>query len=272
MATASSSVRGLRSRSSLGRRPLCGPCSKRETKAVSAPYCLMFSLTCASKPVIRAATNMITLTPSTTPNTVRKLRSLCARRVSIACFRFSPCCCAIVVFSDPAPCGRSQRSSAVRPQRFDRIKFCRARGGINSEKEADCRGNTERENNGAHRRAHGNRRGGASCGNHGIRQHNSGQSTGRGQDSRFGYELQQNVFLFCAKRAAQTDLASAFGDAGEHDVHDDDTADHKEYGGEANGDHEDVSRQLFKEAHDGIRADDSEAVRGVPGLMAPGAQ
>ena len=45
--------------------------------------------------VINAATSMITLTPSTTPNTVSALRILCVRSVSIACFRFSPYACAI---------------------------------------------------------------------------------------------------------------------------------------------------------------------------------
>jgi len=80
------------------------------------------------------------------------------------------------------------------------------------------------------------------------------------------------VFLSGAQRAPQTNLPRAFGHAGQHDIHDDDSADHQENGSQANGDHEDVSRQLFPQTHDGVRADDSETISRVPGLMAPGAQ
>src|SRR5262245_43667953 len=86
---------------------------------------------------------MMTLTPRTTPNTVSPLRILCARSVSIACFRFSPCACAIAL--------------SVCPQRFDGIQLRRAHGGIDSEKEADSGRQDQRDDDGAHGRKHGNR-------------------------------------------------------------------------------------------------------------------
>src|SRR5208282_5339572 len=86
------------------------------------------------------------------------------------------------------------------------------------------------------------------------------------------YKLKDDVLLSGTKRAPQTDLPRALGDAREHDIHDHDTADHEKDRRQTNSDHEDVSRQLFKEAHDGIRADDSETVRRIPGLMTPSTQ
>src|SRR5271156_3780394 len=205
MACASSRVSGLRSRSSLGRRPLCGPCSKRETNPVSAPNCLIFSCTWASKPVISAATSMITLTPSTTPNTVSVLRSLCARSVSIACFRFSPCCWAILYLCDSAL--RDQRSSAIGPQRFNGIELCGSHRGIDSKEKADRRGNAQRQNHGADGRSHGDGCQSPAHGNQGIRQTDADQPASRGQHGRFGHKLKQNVFLSRAQRTPQSNLA-----------------------------------------------------------------
>src|SRR6516162_2522232 len=87
-AAASSTVRDLRWRSSRAGGPLW-PFFHLLTKAVSAPTCLISSSIFWLKPVISAETSMITLTPRTTPKTVRALRSLCERRVSMAWRRFS---------------------------------------------------------------------------------------------------------------------------------------------------------------------------------------
>jgi hypothetical protein len=51
---------------------------------VSDPKRVIVCTTKLSKPVISAATNINTPTPITTPNTVRKLRILCWRKVSSA--------------------------------------------------------------------------------------------------------------------------------------------------------------------------------------------
>src|SRR5579859_4364628 len=107
----------------------------------------MLSWMVSSKPVIRAATNMMTLTPSTTPKTVSPLRILWVRNVSIACLRFSPYACAIWFFSPV-------RISGFGPQCLDGIQFSRARSRINAEEQADRGGQAQRNNYGAQRHTH----------------------------------------------------------------------------------------------------------------------
>ncbi len=75
-----------------------------------------------------------------------------------------------------------------------------------------------------------------------------------------------------AQRAAQSNLARALRDAGEHDVHDHNAADHEKHCGESDGHSEEIGRQGLPQAHDGIRADDAKIVRPIPGNVAPGAQ
>src|SRR5580704_6124512 len=223
-ASASSRVKGLRRRSSSGRFWLCGPWSQREMKAVSAPYCMMSSWMAWSRPVINAATSMITLTPNTTPNTVSALRSLCARSVSIACFRFSPCAWAM--------------SSLVRPQRFNGIELRRAHRGIDPEEESHAGGNAEGQDHSAERRSHGNGCGRAPEGHDAIGQQDSDDAANGGEHRRLGHELEHDVIFSGAQRAANTDFARSFGHAREHDVHDHDAADDQKHSGQRHRDSE----------------------------------
>src|SRR5215467_10787789 len=85
---------------------------------------------------------MITLTPRTTPKTVSALRILCTRSVSMACFKFSPCACAI-----PA-------ALSLGPQCFDGIELRRPRRGINPEEKSDPCGHAQRQNHRPDRRVH----------------------------------------------------------------------------------------------------------------------
>src|SRR5579863_5695425 len=150
-------------------------------KAVSAPYCLMSSWMAWSKPVIKAATSMITLTPNTTPNTVSALRNLCARSVSIACFRFSPCAWAM--------------SSLVRPQRFNRIEPRGAHRRIDPEEQSHAGRNTEGQNHGAERCSHGNGSGRAPQGHDAIGQQDSDDAANSGEHRRLGHELEHDVIF-----------------------------------------------------------------------------
>src|SRR5579863_971693 len=143
----------------------------------------MFSCTFWSNPVMSAATSMITLTPNTTPKTVSALRILCARKVSMACFKFSPYACAMLV------------SLAFRPQRFDGIELCRAHRGINPEEESHTSGKQDRDDHRAQRGLHGNRGDRASQRHQRVCEYDSKQSTDRCQDGRLGHELQKNMFL-----------------------------------------------------------------------------
>src|ERR1700751_2973939 len=149
--------------------------------AVSAPYCLMSSWIAWSKPGIKAATSMITLTPNTTPNTVSALRSLCARSVSIACFRFSPCAWAM--------------SSLVRPQRFNGIELRRAHRRIDPKEESHAGRNAEGQNHGAERCSHGNGCGGAPQGHDSVGQQDSDDAVNGGGPCRPGHELEHAVLF-----------------------------------------------------------------------------
>src|SRR5260370_1543942 len=110
--------------------------------AVSAPYWLMFSWCVWSKGEMRADTRMMTLTPSTTPNTVSALRSLCVRKGSSACLRFSLYAWAILC------------SSPVRAQSFDGIQLGRLHGRKDSEKETHSGRDAKRQNHHRQRSLH----------------------------------------------------------------------------------------------------------------------
>ena len=49
-------------------------------------------------------------------------------------------------------------------------------------------------------------------------------TAGAGEQDGFDEKLEDDVASFCAEGASDTDFAGAFGDAGEHDVHDADAA------------------------------------------------
>src|SRR5438132_4070971 len=147
-------------------------------KPVSAPNCLISSCTFSSKPVMSAETSMITLTPRTTPNTVSALRILCARSVSMACFRFSPCACAMCA------------ALSFSPQRFDWIELRGPHGGVDPEEKP----HTGRDSQGEDHRANGGIHGEGKQRLHGINDQVGGQDSNQSADRRehrgLGHELQ----------------------------------------------------------------------------------
>src|SRR6516225_8474125 len=160
-----------------------------------------------------AATNMMTLTPSTTPKTVSALRSLCVRRVPMACLRFSPFACGIA-----APL-------TVRSQGFNGIKLRGAHRRENPEEKSNTRGNHQRKHHRADRRLHGH--GDERLGeiNDKVRTKDSDQPARGRKHGGLSQKLHENMFLARAERTAQTDLSRALGDARQHDVHDNDATD-----------------------------------------------
>src|SRR4051794_1382037 len=150
-------------------------------KPVSAPNCLISSCTFSSKPVISAETSMMTLTPRTTPNTVKPLRILWARSVSMACLRFSPWACAIWL--------------SVRTQCFDGIKPGGTHGGVDSEEQAHSRGHCQGQNYCVYLHLHGNRGDRTTQCHQPPGQQDADDSTDGGEHRGLGHELQHDMFL-----------------------------------------------------------------------------
>src|SRR5215475_11131473 len=92
-AIASSSVIGLRLRSSSVKSLCRGPPPHRLTKATLLPNCSICSLTPDSSPFASEATPITVAVPITTPSTVRNDRNLCDHNVVIARLRSSFACC-----------------------------------------------------------------------------------------------------------------------------------------------------------------------------------
>src|SRR5437764_6530542 len=240
-AFSSSMVRGLRCRSSSGGGPLCRPWSHFETNAVSAPNCLICSSIFWSKPESIPATSIITLTPRTTPNTVSALRILCARSVSMACFRFSPCACAI------------SAALSLGPQRFDGVELRGARRRVNPEEKPYGGRHPKGQNHGVNGRTHGKGGQRPNCVNHEVGRQDSNQSAGRREHRRLGHKLQNDVLFARAERAPEPDFARALGHARQHDIHDHNAADHQEYANQRHGHKSQIAGQLVPQGHDGIR-------------------
>src|SRR5579863_8181526 len=246
MARPSSRVRGLRRRSSFGRRPTRGPFSKREIQAVSAPSAMSSSSMLERKPWTSPTTRIMRATPIITPSTARKLRSLWLRMVSIARCRFSRKSCFTM--------------SVLRPQRFDGIQARGAHGGINAEEQAHGGGKQQGDANGEYRSGNGNGRDGAHKLRNPERQDDTRDAAGSGKQRRLREELKHDVAAARAERFAQADFAGPFGDAREHDVHDHDSADDEKHGSDPDGDAEGVASDAIPEAGDGSGLNDGEIV------------
>src|SRR5208283_231699 len=108
--------------------------------------------------------------------------------------------------------------------------------------------------------------------NDGIGGDDTDETAGGGENGGFGHELKEDVLLPGAEGTTEADLSRAFGDAGEHDVHDDDAADDEENTDEGHGNESDVLCQVVPQAHDGIGADNAEIIGGVVRKMTPGAE
>src|SRR5579871_2322173 len=192
-----------------------------------------------------AATSMMTLTPSTTPNTVSALRSLCVRNVSMACFEFSPQCA---------------RPSSTQSKRC----------GENSEEETNQGGDNERNDDRAGLHLDWNESERADEQDCRIGPEDADHAAHGREHSGLGHELKQNVFFARAKRTSNANFACALRDACQHDVHDDDAADDHKDADDADGCTSERSGEVMPKLHDGIGTEKGEIVRRVVGKMTPG--
>src|SRR5271156_3149426 len=160
---------------------------------------------------------------------------------------------------------------SVRPQRFDGVELSGAHGRKNSKEKSHGGGNGNRQDHGRKRGLHGERKGGANNDHQGIGENDADQTAGGGKHGGFGEELHQDVLFSRAKGTAEADLAGAFGDAGEHDIHDDDAADNEKNADQRHGHEGQVASEVVPERHDGIGTQDGEIVGRIVGYVAPSA-
>src|SRR3954463_8515802 len=185
------------------------------TIRVFGPSWLMDSRSDWSKPRIREVMPTIDVMPMTTPSTVRAERILLVRSVSNAITRTSersPLWTLAMLFT---------------PQRFDRIQLGRAHRRIQPEEQPDDGGDADahRDRPRLHRRrqrrylADDQRQDEAEAG--------AEHAPERRERHRLGEDLPDDVAAARPERLAQADLARPFADHHQHDVHDDDAADHQ---------------------------------------------
>src|SRR5688500_7402992 len=111
------------------------------------------------------------------------------------------------------------------PEGVDGVEFGGFAGGVEAEEDADGDGGGEGDDD----RAAGDGGGPFEEAGHEFGDdHTEGdakQAAKNAEGDRFGEKLQQDIVAARADREADADLAGAFGDADEHDVHNADAAD-----------------------------------------------
>src|ERR1700741_1747712 len=132
-------------------------------------------------------------------------------------------------------------TSILRTQGFDRIEFSGAHGGEDAEEETNKRRQAERENDGAKGGLHWEGEEVLDQENESVGGDDPDDATGSGENGGLGEELEENVFFSCAERTAEADFAGALGNAGKHDVHDDDAADDEKDANKSHGDEGEVT-------------------------------
>src|SRR6516162_806717 len=162
-------------------------------------------------------------------------------------------------------------TSILGAQSFDWIELCSAHGGKDAEEKTNGGRQAQGKEDGDEGRFYGERKDRLDQENDGVGANQADDPAGGGQDGGLRQELQEDVLFSRPERATQTDFASALGDAGEHDVHDDDATDHEKNADERHGDEGQIAGQLMPELHDGVGAEDGEIVGGIVFEMAPGA-
>src|ERR1700732_856245 len=155
---------------------------------------------------------------------------------------------------------------------FDGIELRGSRCRIDTEEETDGGGDAQREDYRSHRGFYRDRGRGLHQIDQAVSHQDADYPAGGREDRGFGHELQQDMFLAGAERAANADFTRAFGDAGQHDVHDDDSADNQEYADQADGYGFERAGEVVPQFHDRVRSQDGEIVRRIVGEMPPGAQ
>src|SRR5262249_52831438 len=90
-----------------------------------------------------------------------------------------------------------------------------------------------------------------------------------GDCGRFNQELAEDVRATRAKRFAHSDFPGSLRDADQHDVHDDDAADNKRNGSDANHDHEKAGADVLPQREKRVASLDCKIIlRAVGNMMA----
>src|ERR1039457_6593165 len=129
--------------------------------------------------------------------------------------------------------GLQHGGSILRSKRLDGLELGRFGGGVYAEKEADSGGKAH-----AHTYRAESDFGGKEhvddAGDEDGEQH-AGDAAHAGHHAGFKDELPEDVAAARSQRLADADLVRALGHAGQHDVHDDHSTHHHEYGDQSDG-------------------------------------
>src|SRR5688572_14124242 len=212
------------------------------------PYSSTIDVMLERSPVRMDATATTVITPTTIPRTVSTLRNLFERMESIA----------IRIVSVGNAAGVFMRS--VLGQRHDGIQARCFHCGINSSDHADAAGDQDREKNVTESNRHGNgRRNSNNPGNTGSQKQTQDSSYGS-EKGGLNQELHQNLTFPRADRLTQADLKRPLGDRNQHDVHDDDAADHQRQERNGGNDESDSSGEAIDLAVERVGVHNTEVV------------
>src|SRR6186713_232859 len=205
----------------------------------------------SSKPRISEVIPTIDVIPMTIPRTVSAERSLLPRTVSQDMTMIS--------------LNRVQRIGLLPPQRFDRVEPGGAHRRIEAEEQADERGHADAEDD---RPRLDDRRQRGQLADHPRDEEperRAAQAAERRERDRLGEDLPEDVAPPRAQRLAQPDFAGPLADHHQHDVHDDDAADHEREADDTDENGENSGGGLAVDVEERIGREDAEIV----GLLGP---
>src|SRR5258707_4930352 len=178
---------------------------------------------------------------------------------------------------DDKPCSfvRSWRWSSVELQLFvaegfDGVELCGLHGGPDAEDEADADADDDAEDRGPNGYTAGPFESQANEQHKTIHKDEGDEASQPCQRHGFEQKLPGDVLAFCADGFADTDLAGAFGNTDEHDVHHADPADEQADGAEENRGDRDFADDVAKFLDLFFGGVDGEIVVGVLGAVVAG--
>ncbi len=143
---------------------------------------------------------------------------------------------------------------------------------INAEKQPYACGEAHAQRYGDERHFHRQRRGIAHNTVAQKRDRHADKAADHGKHGGFDKELIQDILAARAERFANADFAGSFRDDGQHDVHDDDAADHQEHRNHGEGHAGDGAGQILPGIGKRIGTKNAESVFVLGRQMAVGAQ
>src|SRR5208283_2771926 len=176
------------------------------------------------------------------------------------------------VFAHVHAHGRGTFSLQFLAQGFDGLQQSGFARGIYAKEEADSGGKDFGDEDGADGDEHGDGSSGRDQDGNSVGDEDTQGATEGGHEGGLDEELEKDVAAAGAESFTDADFASAFGDGGEHDIHDDDAADDKEDGNDANHSGGNDAGEIFPEVHERGGIEDTEGVGLVGREMAASAQ